>query len=144
MRRIFQPNITIRSVRLYYQTQLTPGTRNTTHQVTARHNKKAIGQYKPMDCITHISFLITSRHCTVYPLSRSASDQQSILYSIYSRHNYLLNCPGRSQQTITEPKPNRTDNRKQQRNQDFIRKSAYKKKRYMSTAPFVILYLICS
>lgn len=48
-----QPDITIRSVRSHYQTQPTPGTQNTTHQITARHNKKPIGQYKPMDCITH-------------------------------------------------------------------------------------------
>lgn len=43
-----QPDITIRSVRSHYQTQPTPGTQNTTHQITARHNKKPIGQYKPI------------------------------------------------------------------------------------------------
>lgn len=68
MRRIFQPNITIRSVRPHYQTQPTPGTRNTTHQITARHNKKAIGQYKPIDCITH--GLSQTHHIIVLYISR--------------------------------------------------------------------------
>ena len=75
-----QPDITIRSVRSYYLAQLTPGTQNTTHQITARHNKKAIGQYKPMDCITHGSLQITPCHCIVYLLLRSALYQQYIPY----------------------------------------------------------------
>lgn len=75
---IFRPDITIRSISSHYQTQPTPGTRSTTHQITARHNKKPIGQYKPMDCITHGSLQIIPCHCIVYLLLRSAPYQQFI------------------------------------------------------------------
>lgn len=36
-----QPDITICSISSHYLAQLTPGTRSTTHQITARYNKKA-------------------------------------------------------------------------------------------------------
>lgn len=77
---IFRSDITIRSVSSHYLTQPTPGTQNTTHQITARHNKKPIGKYKLMDCITHGSSQITSCHCIVYLLLWSALYQQSIPY----------------------------------------------------------------
>lgn len=77
---IFRPDITIRSISSHYQTHPTPGTQNTTHQITARHNKKPIGQYKLMDCITHRSSQIIPCHCIVYLLLRSALYQQYIPY----------------------------------------------------------------
>lgn len=75
-----QPDITIRSVRLHYrrnqhQVHGAPHTRSQPDTI-----KKPIGQYKPMDCITHGSSQITPCHCIVYLLLWSASYQQSIPY----------------------------------------------------------------
>ena len=142
-----QPSITIRCVSSHYLTQLTPGTQNTTHQITARHNKKAIGQYKPMNCITHGSSKITPCHCIVYFLLWSALYQQYILQyhtadttiifllirhsaSITDQSRTIANRSG-SHSRPTQPEPN-TGNHNA------------KKEAVCFNRLFIILYLICN
>lgn len=137
-----QPDITIRSVSSHYLTQPTPGTQNTTHQITARHNKKPIGQYKLMDCITHGSLQITPCHCIVYLLLRSALYQQYKQYHyIHGRyHNYFLLI--RYSASITDQ--NRTTaNRSASITDQHNRKPTpeaitQKKKRYIATASLLL------